>query len=83
MEFYHPPSKQVLTSTDYKLDITKPPGPVFNLKYDGGIFFNLYNNEADVLRSPGIDINTTVYVQGYDPTKPATVIAVPFDELDV
>ena len=83
MEFYHPPSKQIITSSDYKLDITKPSGPTFNLQYDGGIFFNLHNNDADVLRPPGIDINTMVYVQGYTPPKPATVIAVPFDESDV
>jgi len=83
LEFYHPPSKQVITSSDYKLDLTKPAGQVFNLKYDGGIFFNLQNNDADTLRPPGIDINTTVYVKDYNPPKPATVIAVPFDESDV
>lgn len=83
MEFYHPPSKQLITSADYKLDVTKPPGPTFNLHYDGGIFFNLHNNDADMLRPPGIDINTMVYVQGYTPPQPATVITVPFDESDV
>ena len=68
---------------DFVLDITKPSGPSFHLKYDGGFFFNLYNNDADVLRPPGIDTNTKVYVTDYDPPKPATGMAIPFDETDV
>ena len=83
LEFYHPPSRQIITSSDFKLDTTKPSGPAFNLKYDGGLFFNLYDNDAETIRPPGIDINTTVFVKHYDPPKPATVLAVPFDESDV
>ena len=47
VEFYHPPSKQVLTSADYRIDPTLAAGPIFNLNYDGGLFFNTYHNEAD------------------------------------
>ena len=41
------PSKQVLDSADYCMDLTLPAGPVFDLKYNGGLFFDIYHNEAD------------------------------------
>ena len=44
------PSKQVLASANYHLDPTLPVGPVFDLKYNGGLFFNTYHNEADTHR---------------------------------
>ena len=42
LEFYHPPTKQTYASSVYKLDPTLAAGPVFNLHYDGGLFFNTY-----------------------------------------
>ena len=33
--FYHPPSKQTLTSATYKFNTFLPAGPQFNLQYDG------------------------------------------------
>ena len=33
---YHPPTKQIFTSDDYKLDETLASGPAFHLHYDGG-----------------------------------------------
>ena len=48
VQFYHPPSKKILTSAVYKLDPTLAADPIFNLKYDGRLFFNTYHNEADL-----------------------------------
>ena len=47
LEFYHPPTKQIYSSSVYKLDTTLAAGPLFNLHYDGGLFFNTYHTEAD------------------------------------
>ena len=41
--FYHPPTKQYMSSSDYALDTTRPSGPAFSLLYDGGIFVGLYD----------------------------------------
>eukprot|EP00957_Ditylum_brightwellii_P064430 4890026-Ditylum_brightwellii.AAC.1 len=58
LQFYHPPSKQFLSNTVNKLDPTLAAGSVFNLLYDGEIFFNQYNNTTDEHQPPGYDIGT-------------------------
>ena len=63
VEFYHPPSKQVLTSADYRIDPTLAAGPTFNMNYDGGLFFNTYHNEADTHIMSTHALDTTVYVK--------------------
>ena len=63
LEFYHPPTKQVLTSSVYRLDPTLAAGLLFNLHYDGGLFFNTYHNEADHHISPTFHIDQIVYIQ--------------------
>ena len=62
LEFYHPPSKQILTRAVYRLDPIIASGPLFNLPYDGGIFFNTYHNGADMHQRPTFDINQTVFM---------------------
>jgi len=39
LEFYHPPTKKVITTSTYKIDESLIAGPVFNLPYDGDIVF--------------------------------------------
>ena len=63
LEFYHPPTKQILTSSVYRLDPTLASGPVFNLHYDGGLFFNTYHNEAESSQAPIFQLNQTVYFE--------------------
>ena len=52
LDFYHPPTKQIYTSAVYKLDPTLAAGPLFNLAYDGGLFFNVHHNDEDIHRVP-------------------------------
>ena len=47
VEFYHPPLKNISRSVVYKSDTTVAAGPIINIRYDGGLFFNTYHNEAD------------------------------------
>ena len=63
LEFYHPPSKQIITSAVYRLDPTLAAGPIFDLNYDGGLFFNTYFNNADHHRPPQFTIDQSVYFQ--------------------
>ena len=67
----------------YKFILGKPAGPVFNLKYDGGIFFNVINSETDMFVQPDFELQSQVFVNEYTPPLPATVISVPFDESDL
>ena len=62
LEFYHPPSKQIITCAVYKLDPKLAVVPVFNYKYDGGLLFNAYHNEADIYRKTKYDLDSTVYI---------------------
>ena len=48
LALYHPPTKQTYSSVVYKLNPTLVTGPIFDLHYDGGLFFNTYHNEVDV-----------------------------------
>jgi hypothetical protein len=41
MLFYSPHSKEILTSSDYKLDEDRHTPTAFNLPYDGGIFIGV------------------------------------------
>ena len=83
LEFYHPPTKQMITSADFRLDPTVAPGPVFKLPYDGGIFFNQYHNDADRLRPPGFDLQTEVFIVAFDTPKQAIISAVPINDSDL
>ena len=83
LEFYHPQTKHTITSSDFRLDPTQRAGPVFNLNYDGGIFFNVYDNDADKFFPPGLDIKTQVYVTTYDPPQHGEILAVPIDDSDI
>jgi hypothetical protein len=46
MLFYSPHSKEIFTSSDYKLDEGRHTPTAFNLSYDGGIFIGLYNHNT-------------------------------------
>jgi hypothetical protein len=63
LDFYHPPTKQTYTSSVYKLDPTLAAGPMFDLHYDGGLFFNVYHNEADDHMAPTFAPDQIVYFQ--------------------
>lgn len=46
MLYYSPHSKEIITSSDYKLDEGRHTPIAFNLPYDGGIFVSLYNHNS-------------------------------------
>lgn len=47
MIFYSPHTKELYTSSDYKLDEGRSTPPTtFNLRYDGGLFVGLYNSSS-------------------------------------
>jgi deoxyuridine 5'-triphosphate nucleotidohydrolase len=83
LEFYHPPTKQIISSSVYRLDPTLASGPLFNLHYDGGLFFNTYYNEADSHRPPEFTLNQQVYFQPQANSNshvPAKVLSVPMPD---
>jgi deoxyuridine 5'-triphosphate nucleotidohydrolase len=83
LEFYHPPTKQILTSSVYKLDPTLASGPLFNLHYDGGLFFNTYYNEADAHRPPEYSLHQQVYFKPQTNSTlftPAKILAIPMTD---
>ena len=86
VEFYHPPSKQILRSTVYKLDPTLAAGPIFNLRYDGGLFFNTYHNEADIHLQATHTLDSMVYIKINNTPEQyiaAKVIGIPTDGSNV
>jgi hypothetical protein len=52
MLFYSPHSKEIITSSDYKLDEGRHTPTAFNLSYDGGIFVGLYNHNGSTSFEP-------------------------------
>ena len=62
LEFYHPPSQQTFHCAVYCLDPILAAGPLFNLPYDGGIFFNTYHNNADLHIKPTFKLHQTVFI---------------------
>jgi hypothetical protein len=52
MLFYSPHSKEIFTSSDYKLDEGRHTPTAFNLPYDKGIFIGLYNHHNSSLIEP-------------------------------
>ena len=80
IDFYHPPTKQGISSALYKLDPTLVAGPVFMSRYNSGIFFNNYHNEAAIYCPPAHPIESTVYAQVSSSETmyiPSTVIRIP------
>ena len=85
-EFYHPPSKQIFSSAVYRLDTTLAAGPIFNLHYDGGLFFNTYYNEADANRPPQFTVDQQVFFQPNQQEFkyiPAKILAIPLDSTNI
>ena len=47
MQFFHPPSRQLIYSDDFVLDKNLCSGPTFNLDYDGGLYLHKYRDYQD------------------------------------
>jgi len=75
--FYHPATKKILTSVRYKLDEHLIAGPSFNLKYEGGMYFNTYTNNNPTNKPPTFPPNTMVYVHHAGKNHQAKVLSIP------
>ena len=76
-EFYHPRTKNIITTSKFKLDETLPTGPSFGLPYDGGLFFNRYCETNDHLRPPTFSPETTVFIKSKQNIIQADIISIP------
>ena len=61
--FYHPPTKQTISSDDFSLDETLCSGPVFGLKYDGGLYVDKYYDEAETFSPPTHAPSSMVFIK--------------------
>jgi len=78
--FYHPATKQLITSTRYKIDETLCPGPAFGLEYEGGLYFNKYCQNSEVYKPPLFPPQSTVFLNQDGSVKTAEIIAVPIND---
>jgi len=67
-EFYHPGTKNILTSSTFKIDERLAAGPAFKLPYDGGLYFTKYCEYNDAIRPPTHAPESYVYVQTSETT---------------
>ena len=75
--FFHPATKQIITSARYRFDETLPSGPSFNLPYDGGLYFTKYCNYHAQTKAPTYQPTEKVYTKLDDKFTQVEVIAVP------
>ena len=78
--FYNPNTKKILASSDYRLNVSCPSGPIFNLQYQEPTSFSLFNNRVND-DAPTFDLHQTVYLSPtatQHPLAKATVIDIPF-----
>ena len=86
LKFYYPPTKQILTSSVYRLDPTIASCPIFNLHYDGGLFFNTYHNEAASTQAPTFQLDQTVYFEmqlGSGNFVHGKILTIPFSDSNI
>ena len=79
--FYNPQTKQILASSDYRLNISEPSGPQFGLTYDGGPEYQLLTTSIEST-SPAFDLGQEVFLSPTHPDHPSSkgiIINVPFD----
>ena len=76
-EFYHPATKKIISSSIYRIDETIPSGPTFNLQYDGGLYFNKFNENYKTTKSPTYKVHDKAYVIQNNQILPVKIITIP------
>ena len=61
LQFYHTPTKKILSSNTYKLGPTLTSFPVVDLSYDGCLSFNTYKNNVYIHSLLGLYVGTKVW----------------------
>ena len=82
--FYNPSSKKLMASSDYRLNITAPSGPLFNLEYQDPTTYTLYNDSIQC-DAPNFDLGQTTYLSPTHlahPGEAVTIIDIPFQHND-
>ena len=74
---YNPITKELYTTSTYKLDEHNATQQYFNLKYDGGMFSGLYSNDSRQNLPEPYPIGIAVTIPSESTTSPGYVLAVP------
>ncbi len=83
MEIYNSTSKQLYTTTVYRLDENNKTCDHFNLQYDGAIFFGLYSAMCHQSTSKSFPSGTLIqYKHPDDRTIHGFVLAIPCTKLN-
>ena len=82
-DFYHPPTKKIITTSIYRIDETIPAGPTFNLQYDGGMYFNKYHENHQINKSPTYTTDETAYIVQNNHVLDVKIIAIPITNDDI
>ena len=83
-EFYNPSTKNIITSSNFKLDERLTSGPAFGLPYDGGLHFNKYCQYNDSIRPPQFSPETEVFIkQPNNKYIQAHIIAIPKTDTNI
>ena len=83
-EFYNPSTKNIITSSNFKIDERLTSGPAFGLPYDGGLHFNKYCQYNDSIRPPQFSPETEVFIrQPENKYIKAQIIAIPKTDTNI
>ena len=77
MEIYNPVTKQLYTTTVYKLDEHNNTKSHFNLSYDGGILSGLFSMDSQQNVPEPYPIGTAVTISAPEGQSPGYILAVP------
>ena len=80
LEFFHPPTRQLLYSDDYILDKNLCSGPTFNLDYDGGLYLHKYKDHHDEDNISPFPPNHSMFVRSLtspDKYSSCTILRIP------
>jgi len=75
--FYHPATKNIITSATFRLDERLAAGPAFGLPYDGGLYFGKYCEYNDSIRPPQFAPETQIYVKHDNDYIDGQIVAIP------
>ena len=81
--FYHPPTKRTFRSDDFVIDETRASGPTFSLNFDGGLFFNSYEECNTYFKAPQYAPEDYVYIKTSTPATKAQIITIPENGSDI
>ena len=79
--FYHPQSRQTFNSDDFLLDETRASGPSFNIHYNGGLYFNSFQQLNHDLKPSKFAPETTIIVKSTQ--QPGKIISIPDKSDDI